>query len=161
MLIDSSSKVALIGGTYDGQFQIPNAPGLATTVTTSDGTINGSPLSGFDSRNLDERQTETSSFLALSYLRSEQDLTYQLAAFTKWSTLNFHPDALGDIAFNGIAQNVDRTSWANGLQADGSYKLASNHTLRAGLLFTGEQVKADTNSAVLPLVGRRIPIIAD
>ncbi len=88
----------------------------------------------------------------LSYLRSEQDLNYQVSAFTKYSTAHFHPDALGDIAFNGIAQDTERTSFANGVQADGSYKLSATHTLRAGLLLTGEKVQADTNSSVLPVV---------
>lgn len=151
-IIDSSSKVSAIAGVFDGQFQIPNNPGQPTTVTTSNGTINGSPLSGFDSANIDERQTETNEFLVLSYLRSEQDLSYQVSAFTKYSTLHFHPDALADIAFNGIAQDTLRTSFANGIQADGSYHLSADHTLRAGLLFTGEKVQADTNNSVLPLV---------
>jgi outer membrane receptor protein involved in Fe transport len=151
-IIDPSSKVSAIAGVFDGQFQIPNNPGQPTTVATTNGTISGLPLSGINSAGLDERQTETSQFLVLSYLRSEQDLNYQLSAFTKYSTANFHPDALGDIAFNGIAQQTLRTSFANGIQADGSYKLSADHTLRAGLLFTGEKVSADTNNSVLPLV---------
>ena len=152
-IINSSSKIAVIAGEYDGQFQIPNNPGQPTTVTTSNGTLNGQPLSAFNSTNLDERQTETSQFLSLSYLRSEEDLNYQIAAFTKYSSLQYHPDALGDIAFNGIAQDTLRTSFANGIQGDGSYKLSSDHTLRAGFLLTGERVQADTNSSVLPQVG--------
>lgn len=151
-IIDPASKLSAIAGAFDGQFQIPNNPGQPTTVTTTNGTINGAPLSAFDSGTLDERQTETSQFLVLSYLRSEQDLSYQVSAFTKYSTLHYHPDALGDIAFNGIAQDTLRSSFANGLQADGSYKLSVDHTLRAGLLFTGEKVVAETNSSVLPLV---------
>ena len=151
-IIDPSSKVSAIAGAFDGQFQIPNNPGQPTTVTTTNGTISGTPLSGFNSSNIDERQTETSQFLVLSYLRSEQDLNYQVSAFTKYSTAHFHPDALGDIAFNGIAQDTERTSFANGVQADGSYKLSATHTLRAGLLLTGEKVQADTNSSVLPVV---------
>ncbi len=151
-IIDPASKLSAIAGEFDGQFQIPNNPGQPTTVTTTNGTINGAPLSAFDSSTLDERQTETSQFLVLSYLRSEQDLNYQVSAFTKYSTLHYHPDALGDIAFNGIAQDTLRSSFANGLQADGSYKLSADHTLRAGLLFTGEKVVAETNSSVLPLV---------
>ena len=151
-IIDSSSKVSAIAGVFDGQFQIPNNPGQPTAVTTTNGTINGVPLSAFNSAALDERQTETSQFLVLSYLRSEQDLNYQLSAFTKYSTIRYHPDALGDLAFNGIAQDTLRSSFANGLQFDGSYKLSAEHTLRAGLLFTGEKVAADTTSSVLPLV---------
>jgi outer membrane receptor protein involved in Fe transport len=152
-IINGSSKIAAIAGVYDGQFQIPNNPGQPTTVATTNGTINGAPLSGFASTNLDERQTETSEFLVLSYLRVEEDLNYQLSAFTKYSTIHYSPDFLGDIAFNGIAQDTMRSSFANGLQGDGSYQLGGGHTLRAGFLFTGEKVQADTNSSVLPQVG--------
>jgi outer membrane receptor protein involved in Fe transport len=90
--------------------------------------------------------------VALSYLHSEQDLTYQIAAFTKYSWLHYHPDALGDLAFNGISQDTARSSFANGIQGDGSYKLGFGHTVRAGFLVTGERVQADTSSTVLPLV---------
>ncbi len=152
-IIDSSSKIAAIAGEYNGQFQIPNNPGQPTSVATTNGTISGAPLSAFNSANLDERQTETSQFLVLSYLYTEQDLSYQVAAFSKYSSLQYHPDALGDIAYDGIAQDAVRTSFANGLQGDGSYKLTTDHTLRAGFLLTGEKVQADTNSAALPLAG--------
>jgi outer membrane receptor protein involved in Fe transport len=150
-IINSSSKISAVGGFFNGQFQIPNNPGQPTSVATADGTINGTPLSNINPANLDERQTEQNEFLVLSYLHSEQELNYQLSAFTKYSWLHFHPDAIGDIAFNGIAQDTARSSFANGLQADSSYELTPDHTLRAGLLLTGEKVQANTNSSVLPL----------
>lgn len=156
-IIDSASKISLISGVFNGQFQIPNNPGQPTFFqsngfTTANGTINGTPLGAFNSATLDERQTEDSEFAVASYLRSEQELSYQLSAFTKYSSIHFHPDALGDLAFNGISQDTLRTSFANGLQADGSYKLGADHTLRAGALLTEEKVTADTDSLVLPLV---------
>jgi outer membrane receptor protein involved in Fe transport len=153
-IIDSSSKVSLIAGAFDGQFQIPNNPGQSSQAfdpTTQ--TVNGIPVSAFDSALLNERQTENNEFLVLSYLRSQQNLTFQVSAFTKYSFLHFHPDGLGDLAFNGLSQDAKRTSWANGIQADGSYKILSDHTLRAGLLLTGERVSADTTSLVLPSDG--------
>lgn len=154
-ILDATSKVSLIAGMFDGQFQIPNNPGQPpNSVFSASQTIDGIPVSSFDSGQLDERQTETSEFAVASYLRAEQDLNYQLSAFTKYSTIDFHPDALGDIAFNGIAQQALRKSFANGIQADGSYNLGADHTLRAGLLVTEEKVTADTTSQVLgPLLG--------
>jgi outer membrane receptor protein involved in Fe transport len=146
-ILDSSSKVSLVAGLFDGQFQIPNNPGQPTNPAIT--FLNGAPVSSFDSRNVDERQTETSQFAVLSYLRSEQELNFEVSAFTKYSTIEFHPDALADIAFNGIAQGVVRRSFANGVQADGSYKIGTDHTLRAGTLLTGERVNADTTSSVL------------
>jgi outer membrane receptor protein involved in Fe transport len=152
-IIDATSKLSLISGVFDGQFQIPNNPGQPSFFTDPTQTINGVPISAFDSAQLNERQTENNEFAVASYLRSEQELTFQASAFTKYSLLHFHPDGLGDINFNGISQEAQRTSFANGLQLDSSYKIAANHTLRAGLLWTGERVSADTTSDVLPVVG--------
>jgi outer membrane receptor protein involved in Fe transport len=152
-IIDSTSKLSLISGVFDGQFQIPNNPGQPSFFTDPTQTIDGIPISAFDSAQLNERQTENNEFAVASYLRSEQDLTFQASAFTKYSLLHFHPDGLGDINFNGISQEAQRTSFANGLQVDSSYKIAANHTLRAGLLWAGERVSADTTSDVLPVVG--------
>ncbi len=59
----------------------------------------------------------------------------------------------GDLAFNGIGENAGRTSLANNLQAEGTYRLAPNHTLRGGILVTAEHVTANTNSAVLDQTG--------
>ena len=148
-IIDQSSKVSVIAGAFDGEFQIPNTPGLSSFAFSPAQTINGVPVSAFDSAQLNERQTENNEFLVASYLRAEQDVSLQVSAFSKYSLLHFHPDGLGDLAFNGISQEARRTSLANGIQADSSYKILSDHTLRGGLLVTGERVAVDTNSQVL------------
>ncbi len=159
-VIDSASKLALIAGTFNGQFQIPNNPGQAVAFgpggagapgATVDGTIAGVP--GYNSGDLSEHLVESSDFAILSYLRSQENLDFQVSAFTKYSTLQFHPDALGDIFFNGIAEDALRQSFANGVQADASYKLGADHTLRAGLLLNEERASSDTNSSVLPIAG--------
>lgn len=140
-IIDPTSKIAVIAGTFIGQFQIPNNPGQPATFT-----VNGN--SNFSSAALTEHQNEASHYGIVSYLRAEEDLDFQVSAFSKYSTLNFHPDVFGDLAFNGIAQEALRQSFANGLQADASYKLTSAHTLRAGALVTGERASTDTSSFV-------------
>src|SRR4029077_11928762 len=98
---------------------------------------------------LNENQTEGAQFGAISYLHSEGDFDFQVSAISKYSSLHYFPDQLGDLAFNGISQNAARTSWANNLQAEGTYRLTSDHTLRGGILVTGEHVTAKTNSDVL------------
>jgi outer membrane receptor protein involved in Fe transport len=148
-IIDSSSKVSVIAGAFDGRFQIPDNPGQPSFFHSPAQTINGIPTSAFNSADLDERQTESSEFAVVSYLRAEQDLNYQVSAFSKYSSIHFFPDGLGDLNFNGISQNALRTSFANGVQTDGSYKLTADHTLRAGLLLTEEHVSADATSQVL------------
>ena len=62
-----------------------------------------------------------------------------MAAFSRYSTLHFVPDTIGDLVFNGIASDVYRRSFANGLQGDAAYKLNDAHTLRAGFTVSGER----------------------
>ena len=52
--------------------------------------------------------------------------------------------------FNGIASDVQRRSFLNGIQADGSYRLNAFNTLRAGFTVSGEQTKAISDLLVLP-----------
>jgi outer membrane receptor protein involved in Fe transport len=142
--IDSSSKIAFIGGAFNGQFQIPNNPGQPVNFTPFG-------LPSYNSADLTEHLVEGSSFGSLSYLRSEENLDVQVSLFSKYSTLSFHPDSIGDISFNGIAQQALRQSLANGVQADASYKFGPFHTVRAGLLLNEERASTDTNSSVLPI----------
>jgi outer membrane receptor protein involved in Fe transport len=140
-IIDASSKVSLIAGTFVGQFQIPDNPGQPVANSVSGST-------NFDSGKLNEHQDEGSHFGVLSYLQSRQDFDAQISTFTKYSTLHFHPDIYGDLAFTGIAQDALRQSFANGVQADAAYKAISNHTIRAGAVMTGEKAWSDTNNSV-------------
>jgi outer membrane receptor protein involved in Fe transport len=151
-IIDPSSKVSVMAGSFYGWFQIPNQPGLQDTsplFNTFDGTIGGQ--SNFDSSALRETQIENSHFGIVSYLHTEQNFDYQISAFTKYSTLRFSPDVLGDLAFNGISQYALRQDFTNGLQAEGSYRLTTAHTLRGGVVMTAERSSADTTSFVLPV----------
>jgi outer membrane receptor protein involved in Fe transport len=139
--VDASTRINVLAGTFDGLFQIPNNPGQPTNFT-----INGNGT--YDSAQLNEYQTETSTYGILSYIQNRQDLEAQVSEYTKFSTLHFHPDFNGDLLFNGIGQEALRQSFVNGLQADGSYKAIADHTFRAGMLMQAERASADTNSLV-------------
>jgi TonB dependent receptor-like, beta-barrel len=150
-IIDANNKVSVMAGEFNSQFQIPNNPGQPTFGGIT--AINGTPISAFNSANLNESQTEGSQFGAISYLHSQGPLDFQISLISKYSSLNYHPDLLGDLAFNGIGQQAERTSWANDLQAEGTYRLTPTHTLRAGILVGAEHVTANTNSDVLEQTG--------
>jgi hypothetical protein len=150
-IIDPNNKVAVMFGEFNSQFQIPNNPGQPTFAGIT--AINGQPISNFNSALLTEHQTEGAQFGALSYLHTEGPLTFQVSLLTKYSFLDYHPDPLGDLAFNGIGEAAQRTSWANNLQADGSYVLNPSHTLRAGILLTDEHVTSKIQSDVLAQTG--------
>ena len=150
-IIDANDKVSVMGGEFNSGFQIPNNPGQPTLPGIT--AINGTPVSAFNSAGLTEHQDEGSQFGAISYLHTSSKLDFQVSAITKYSSIDYHPDLLGDLAFNGVGQVADRTSWANNLQAEATYRLTPDHTLRAGILIGEEHVTANTSSDVLPLIG--------
>jgi len=87
----------------------------------------------------------------MAWQRSSMDHDAQLAYFTRYNSVNFKPDTLGDIVFNGVASNVFRGAFVNGLQGDAAYRLNAAHTLRAGFISSGELTNVNSTDAVLPV----------
>jgi outer membrane receptor protein involved in Fe transport len=144
-IIDPDTRVSLILGGFDGSFQIPNNPGQPTLGLN----VNG--VTSFNSANLNETQNEMTAFAVLSLQKHFEDKDVQLSVFNRTSTLNFSPDPIGDLLFNGIAQEASRTDIATGVQGDGSWRISNQHTLRAGFLGQIEHATSATTSSVLPL----------
>jgi outer membrane receptor protein involved in Fe transport len=142
-IIDPTSKVTAIFGVYQGAFQIPDNPDQPPAFALGNQTY-------FNSALLNESQTESNDYGILSYLKAEDDYSFQVSAFERYSRLAYTPDHVGDLLFYGLAQNATRSDVAEGLQADGSYKLGDAHTLRFGVLVTGERATASTSSEVFP-----------
>ena len=79
---------------------------------------------------------EQNYFLVLSYLQDDADLSFQASVFAPLQLDAFRPDPLGDLLFNGIAQKVDRSSIATGLQVDGSvHRSRRAHAPRGGSIW--------------------------
>ncbi|HEX4365382.1 MAG TPA: TonB-dependent receptor [Rhodopila sp.] len=144
-IIDPDTRVSLILGGFNGSFQIPDNPGQATLGFPVLGT------SSFNSAKLNETQTEDTEFGILSLQKHIDDVDVQLSAYTRLSRLQFTPDPIGDLLFNGIAQNATRTDQAYGVQADASWAASEHHTIRFGMLAQEEGVVAKTLSDVLPV----------
>jgi len=145
-IIDPQTRISLIAGGFDGQYQIPNNPGQVPSLGL---TVNG--VSGFNSSQLNETQNESTQFTVLSLQKHLDTIDVQASAFERYSSLNFSPSPLGDLLFNGIAQNADRGDTAAGVQVDGSWRINDQHTLRAGLLAQVERTTSLTQSQVLPV----------
>lgn len=152
-VLDAQTRIATIFGNTTNRFQIPNNPGQPPGFTAFG-------VSDFDSATLNEKQAEQNTFGVIALQKSVNGLDLQLSAFSRYSTLHFVPDTVGDLVFNGIASDVYRRSFANGLQGDGAYKLNDAHTLRAGFTVTGESTQNSNISTVLPLDGAGNPIDA-
>jgi outer membrane receptor protein involved in Fe transport len=143
-IIDATRKTSLILGTFRGQFEIPNIPGQ-----TANFAVPG--VGAVSSADLNENQREIGHYAIASYLKTAANFDVQVSAFSRYSSVAFTPDPVGDLVFNGIAQNAYRRSIASGLQAEGSYRLAADHTLRSGVIVTGERSTSQTTSLVLPV----------
>ena len=149
-ILSQSDRVSFIGGYSDDRFQIPNTPGLG--VATGDAMYNVNGVTNYPSQLLNDTQREITGFAIGSWLHDEGRWTLQTSIFSRYSTLNYRPDAnLGDLIYLGTSQNAFKRDVAVGVQSEGVYHLTDAHTLRGGVIIEGERGTSDTTSLVLPL----------
>jgi outer membrane receptor for ferrienterochelin and colicins len=145
-ILDSSNRVSLILGLSDDEFQIPNQRGLQPSSGLS---VNGQ--TDYPSDNLNERQHELAEYAIVTWQHSEGALNWQSSLSARYTSLHFAPDLVGDLLYNGIAQDAFKNDTAIGWQTDGAYKLNEAHTVRAGFYYQHDSSKSDTTSQVLPI----------
>ncbi|MBK1661020.1 TonB-dependent receptor [Paracraurococcus ruber] len=145
--IDATTRLSLIGGTALNRFGIP-APGAVQNA------FNPFGREDFSSQGLRSRQWERSWYGVAALQKAvTADIDIQVAPFIRYSSLHYLPDAVNELAFNGVASDVVRQSFAAGLQTDASWRVAERHTLRAGVQFTGERSRYSARTAVFALDG--------
>jgi outer membrane receptor protein involved in Fe transport len=145
-LIDDSSRISLLlSGTYS-DFQVPANPGQTPLFALA----GASPMN-FDSKFLSENQHEQNDFAILAYQKSFENVSLQLAAFSRYSSTLFTPDNAGDLIFTGLAGRIDRSIFSNGVQFDASWAINDLNVLRAGFLLTVEMARVETNNQVFPV----------
>jgi outer membrane receptor protein involved in Fe transport len=154
-VLDADNRLALMAGTSSGSFQIPNRSGLPVPPLAS---CAGSPCplnvngqTSFPSQNLDENQREITQFAIVSWQHSEGALDTHTALISRYSSLNFQPDPVGDLLFNGVSQQAYKRNVAFGLQSDAAYKLNAQHTVRGGIYLQNDRSSSLTSSLVLPV----------
>ena len=152
-LLNPTTRLSFITGSSVQNFQIPNSPGQIPMFPAFG-------ITNFNSSLLNENQLEQNYYDVLALQRKLGDADMQLAYFARYSDLHFTPDEVGDIIFNGVASNVERQSFLNGIQGDGSYKFNPTNTLRSGFFVSAERTAADSTSTVLPLDAAGNPIDA-
>ncbi len=141
-LLDNDSRVSFMFGTSNGRFQIPTRPGL-TPQFTLDGAVPPA------SEALNANQREKTDFQILTYQQKvSPKLDYQVSVFRRASRIDYMPDPIGDLVYNGVAADVTRRNEAYGVQGDASYKLTDKHTLRAGVFVQRERYVADNTASV-------------
>jgi outer membrane receptor protein involved in Fe transport len=143
-VIDGASRVSLVFGTANNRFQIPDNPGQAPSFDLAGA---APPASG----NLDARQNEKNRFEVLSYQSSVgPNLDYQISLFHRYTDVNYQPDPIGDLVYNGIAANILRRNETVGAQGDWSYRLGNRHTVRGGFFASRERFNVDDTASVFP-----------
>ncbi|ATG20662.1 TonB-dependent receptor [Ralstonia pickettii] len=143
-LLDNDSRVSFMFGTSNGRFQIPTRPGLAPQFTL-DGAVPPA------SEALNANQREKTDFQILTYQQKvSSKLDYQVSVFRRASRIDYMPDPIGDLVYNGVAANITRRNEAYGVQGDASYKLGDKHTLRFGVFAQRERYVADNTASVFP-----------
>ena len=144
--VDAATRISLIAGVSNAQFEIPNNPGQTPGLGLS---VAG--VTDIASAGLSEHQREITDFAILSAQQHFATIDIQTALFSRYSSLYFTPDALGDLLFTGIAQTAGRSIWSSGIQTDASWHLDDAHTIRVGVQITGERTVSATSSNVLAL----------
>ena len=111
-MIDPTSRLTFISGVSNGSYQIPNNPGQTPA-------LHGLRRIQFRFRrsSTSVRTSSTSSTCWPTRNRSTA-IDFQLSYFNRYSQLHFMPDPIGDLVFNGVASDVYRQSFVNGIQED-------------------------------------------
>jgi outer membrane receptor for ferrienterochelin and colicins len=144
-IIGTNDRLSLIMGLSDDEFQIPNQVGLQPSLGLD---VNGQ--TAYLSNDLNERQHELAEYAIVSWQHSEGSFNWQTSLSARYTSLHFSPDLVGDLLFNGIAQDAFKDDTAIGWQTDGAYKFDDAHTVRAGFYYQHDLANSDTTSLVLP-----------
>lgn len=142
-LLDPTTRVSVMAGLAHSRFQLPNRAGLLP-----DFQLNG--IADYPSSQLNENQTEKDRYGIIALQGSRAKYDYQIAAFSRYGQLQYDPDPIGDLLYNGVASQVYHSVFSNGLQGDATYHLAKNHAIRAGLYLDHQNAVSNNTSAVFP-----------
>jgi outer membrane receptor protein involved in Fe transport len=145
-LIDADDRVSVIVASSRDRFQIPDQPDLMPELGLDVGGI-----SDYPSADLNENQTEINHYgiVSLEHLQGALDL--QSSFIARYASLTYTPDALGDLLYDGVAQNAFKRDVSYGWQTDAAYDVGERHTLRGGFYLQYDVATSDTTSQVLPV----------
>ena len=142
-ILNSDNRISWILGTSHTEFEIPNTPGLSPPPGNN---VDG--ITDYPSADLNERQTEITQYAIVSLQHVQGELTLQTSLSARYTSLTFFPDELGDLLYNGIAQNAFKRDDAYSWQTDGDYHLNDEHMLRFGFYVQHDNADSQTSSEV-------------
>lgn len=130
--LSDATRLSLIAGSSDGWYQIPDNPGQSPNLEIA------GPFPKASSAALDESQVEQARFAILALTGQAGGGTFQLAEATRQSQVEFNPDRLGDLYFNGVASVIRQSILTTGIQGDMSWGVKDASRLRAGFEIDGQ-----------------------
>ncbi|HET7300990.1 MAG TPA: TonB-dependent receptor, partial [Oleiagrimonas sp.] len=142
-LIDDDTRLSFMFGMANSHFEIPNNPNQQPVFDYRGRTT-------FNSADLDERQHEQTRFGVLALQGRVRMTHYQVSLGQRYSTLDFMPDRVGNLMFNGVASTITRSNRASTLQADFATPLGNRHTLRYGVYGSFESAPSRNDAWVFP-----------
>lgn len=142
-LIDDDTRLSFLFGVANNRFQIPNNPGQEPQFGYLD-TVD------FNSADLDSRQREKTRFGVLALQGKLASTDYQVSVGQRYTDVQFSPDRVGELMFNGVASSVTRSNRASTLQADFATPLGDRHTLRYGIYGSFERAVSGNDAWVFP-----------
>ena len=143
--LNPTTRLSLVAGSAANHFEIPANPDQAQVFALS-----GVPV--YPSAGVNENQFEQNYFGVFALQGTVgSNFDYQIAPFSRYSTVSFKPDFDGDLIYNGAASRVFRSDWGNGVQADATYRAFPTHTFRLGGFFDAERAEIDNHEATFPI----------
>ncbi|HKT30618.1 TonB-dependent receptor [Dyella sp.] len=142
-LINNDTRLSFLFGVTNNRFQIPNNPDQTPQFGYLD-------VTDFNSADLNERQNEQTRFGMLALQGKLGDTSYQVALGQRFSGLQYYPDDIGDLMFNGVAGQIEQSDRASTFQADFATPWGGTHTLRYGAYYEFDRAGTNTNSLVFP-----------
>jgi outer membrane receptor protein involved in Fe transport len=129
--LDKSSQLTFMLNGSDGNFQIPNTPGLHVAYTLPN-------TSTFNSADLNETQNEQYHYGIVSYKKEIGDFNVQSSLISSLARTLYRPDWTGDLMINGLASEQNRSLIENTWATDASYQVNEAHTLKGGVYLTSQ-----------------------
>jgi outer membrane receptor protein involved in Fe transport len=142
-LVNATTRLSFFFGMDNNRFEIPNNPNQQPSFQYLDQT-------DFNSADLNERQNENTRFGALALQGKIGATDYQVSLAQRYSGLDYMPDFIGDLMFNGVAAQINEADRAATLQADFATPLGESNTLRYGLYDEYDKAGTASDTVVFP-----------
>lgn len=143
-MIESNKKLDIIAFDATNRYEIP-------VVAGQNPEFDRGVLVQRVSQDRNQKQFESNRF-AVAALKgiSDQEIEYQVSLFASENISKVRPDSDNDLIFTGVSTEIDQNSKNFGIQADASYELNNENTLKAGFYANYNKLDNGINYLAFP-----------